>query len=1063
MEQSPIDNPNTAILSESESESHPKKTTPRRRRRRKEKFIPDFNIPGVHKIVLPELTQEAIGCVAGDQVTAEKPWITVDKDLILEHLENFPEESEFLFLKNQILEFPKDEVLMGYIPDESREFDEFYICVTEDATHAVNEIVEKLAKLQEERLRNAIHRKIKRWKPLGSDKEIEEGRIKYNRALIEVEIESKYPILPFKVHFRLTKAQDLRDGYMELRPSDESQSTIVKKRIDAFVQVAPNTVSNQAQTICTYPKNSYTQYEYEIPEMGEVPSLGNFPQNLDSFCDILRVNGCIDLYSNDYENLVLNPKMTVRITAADAIEYFCFIDMNLCGNKMVSSLSWHPMWSGCMIASYVDIASPMYLQNKINTDEVLKAVHDSNPVLFWSFNDDLKPKLILETPRPIYAVSCCPYNANLIIGGCVNGQVVLWDITNKLNMVEEEEILTIEQQKYREYMFSLMNWMKNIFDITLVRPTAVSDLKYSHKGCVTAISWLSPFHHTSKTGKIEEIESDSLSLEFITSGEDGTVMIWDLLRKPTVEPGGFKAVRKLRRLKKKPSALLTMESSFKILHLNLKPVYKINLINPMQNNRLIGISTMYTNFFRTTFECVNKEHRKNIKLADRQFFRPVINFYGANSRKTFYAGTLEGDFAQGVWEGQEFDSGEVVNFENCQFVNVGKVHDGPVVSIDYSPLNDTVLTVGGSVFALWRESFKNRPILWRKSKSVYTDGSWYRFEQASIKLVRIDGYMEGWSLFNQSKKPIEQKLMSNGAVTICSTHPRKIKSNVFSLCDYRGSIRLFYKQHLSPIIIKAKEEYMSEFLTREIERKKKFLEWQDKWNQRYLIKKPVVEKEPEIVPTEVTETKKKEEKKKIAKISPGQRYLELVQEQHRVNEQQRIKSIILMKKQLDTEDLLKKREPLRKLEEENEVKKRKQKKKLKESDKIFKDTVAMLFPDVVKEKPPPPPDPYEDCYSEENKKIHFDNFKGICDEAKNYVEENPFSYDFSWGMVLKTGRERRKKLDEGGEREEHGRRYAIVKEEKARLAAAAAIEEEVARSMVEEISIVSSMSNVTNF
>ncbi|EFA11749.1 dynein axonemal intermediate chain 3 [Tribolium castaneum] len=1061
MEQNPID---TAILSESETESHPKKTTPRRRRRRKKKlFTPDFNIPGVHKIVLPDLTQEAIGCVAGDHVTAEKPWLSVDKDLILEHLENFPEESEFLPLRPQLLEFPRDEVLMGYIPDESRDFDEFYICVTEDATVAVNEIVEKLAKLQEERLRNAIHRKVKRWKPLGSDKEIEEGRVKDHRALIEVEIESKYPILPFKVHFRLTKAQDLRDGYMELRPSDESQATIIKRRVDAFVQVAPDTVPNQAQTICTYPKNSYTQYEYEVPEI-EVPPLGDLPRNLDSFCDILQVNGCIDLYSNDYENLVLNPKMTVRITVPGATEYFCFIDMNLCGNKMVSCLEWHPMWSGCMVASYVDTAAPMYLKTKLTTDEVLKAVHDSNPVLFWSFNDDLKPKLILETPRPVYSVSCCPYNANLIIGGCVNGQVLLWDITNKLTMVEEEEILTVEQQKYRENMFSLMSWMRNIFDVTLVRPTAVSDLKHSHRGCVTAVAWLSPFHHTSKTGKIEEIESDSLSLEFITAGEDGTVMIWDLLRKPTVEPGGFKAVRKLRRLKKKPSALLTMESPFKILHLNLKPVYKINLTNPMQNNRLIGVSTMYANFFRTTFDCVNREQRKNVKLADRLVFRPVINFYGADPRKTFYVGSLEGGFVQGVWEGQEFDSGEVVNFENCQFVNGGTVHDGPIVSIDYSPLNDTVLTVGGSIFALWRESFQNRPILWRKSKSIYTNGSWYRFEQASIKLVRMDGYMESWSLFNQSKTPIEQKLMSNGAVTLCNTHPRKIKTNVFALCDYRGSIRLFYKQHLSPLIIKAKEEYMSEFLTREIERKKKFLDWQNKWNLRHLSKEQVVEKPPEAAPPETTETKKKEERKKIAKISPGQRYLELVQEQHRVNEQQRIKSIILMKKQLDTEDLLKKREPLRKLEEENEVKKRKQKKKLKESDKIFKDTVAMLFPDVVKEKPAPPPDPYEDCYSEEHKKVHFDGFKEVASEAMNYVEENPFSYDFSWGMVLKTGRERRKKLDDGGERDGHRRRWALVKDEKARLAAvAAAIQQEVASSMVDTISIVSSMSNVTNF
>lgn len=1054
-----LENLNTTLVSESEPESAKKSTPIRRRRRRKDRaFIPDFNIPGVYKLVLSDLTQESIGCIAGDTVTAEKPWLNVDKEAILEHVENFPDSSEFMFLKNRIGEFPGDEILMGYIPDESKEVDEFYICITEEAQKAVNEIVEKLTKLQEDRLKNAIHRKIKRWKTHGSEKEIEETQIKYNRSLIEVEIESKYPILPFKVHFRRIKTQDLRDGYMELRPSEDSASTITKKRIDACIQVAPSVTSNHAQTVCTYPKNSYTQYEYTPPEIET--DLKNFSK-VESIYDILKVNGCINLYSNDYEDLVLNPKMSIRISTSDNVEYICFIEMNLCGNKMISSLCWHPMWSGCVIASYVDIAPPLFLKTHLNIDEVSKAVHDTNPVLFWSFNDDLKPKLILETPRPVYSLSVCPNNANLIIGGCLNGQIILWDITNKLKIVEEEEILTVNQQKYREYMFELMSWMKNIFDVTKVRPTAISDLKYSHKGCVTAIDWLSPFFKTSKTGKIDPC-TEGLSLEFITAAEDGTILIWDLLKKPVIEPGGFKAMRKLRRLKKKPSALSTMESPFHILHLNLKPIYKINLVAPSQNNRLLGISTMYTNFFKTHYENIARENRKSTKLSDRQIFRPLLGLFGSNDRKTFYVGSIEGDYIQGIWEGQEFDSGEMVNFENCQFVNFGKIHDGPVVSVDYSPKNDTVLTVGGKVFALWRENFKNRPILWRQCKSIYTNGSWFMFEQASIKLVRIDGYMEIWSLFNQSKTPLEDKLMSNGAVTLCTTHPRKIQKNIFGLCDYRGSVRLFYKAHLSPLIIKAKEDYMSEFLTKEIERKKNFLKWQETWNQRHFKPVQVVEKEAEAV-SEIVESKKKEEKKKIAKISPGQRYLETVQEQHKIHEQQRIKSVILMKKQLDTEDLLKKREPLRKLEEENEVKKRKQKKKLKESDKIFKETVAMLFPDVVKEKPVPPPDPYEDSYSDENKRRQFDDSQRLNREATNFVEENPFSYDFSWGTVLKTGRERRRKLDEGCERDAHLRRYAKVKEEKKKMAEV--LEEETVKSLAdsEEMSIMTEQSNATNF
>lgn len=51
--------------------------------------------------------------------------------------------------------------------------------------------------------------------------------------------------------------------------------------------------------------------------------------------------------------------------------------------------------------------------------------------------------------------------------------------------MEEKEVLTTAQQKYRTYMHSLMGWMKNIHDIARIRATAVSDLRYSHKSVIT--------------------------------------------------------------------------------------------------------------------------------------------------------------------------------------------------------------------------------------------------------------------------------------------------------------------------------------------------------------------------------------------------------------------------------------------------------------------------------------------------------------------------------------------------------------------------------------------------
>lgn len=56
--------------------------------------------------------------------------------------------------------------------------------------------------------------------------------------------------------------------------------------------------------------------------------------------------------------------------------------------------------------------------------QVVKAVHGINPVLIWCTNDTLKPKLILESPRPVMKLSFCDFDENILIGGCVNGQIV---------------------------------------------------------------------------------------------------------------------------------------------------------------------------------------------------------------------------------------------------------------------------------------------------------------------------------------------------------------------------------------------------------------------------------------------------------------------------------------------------------------------------------------------------------------------------------------------------------------------------------------------------------------
>lgn len=69
----------------------------------------------------------------------------------------------------------------------------------------------------------------------GSEVEVDEAILKNNRPLFEVEIESQYPIYPTKPKFDTVKAEERRDGYMELK-SVHSTIQNVSRFLSSFKQ-----------------------------------------------------------------------------------------------------------------------------------------------------------------------------------------------------------------------------------------------------------------------------------------------------------------------------------------------------------------------------------------------------------------------------------------------------------------------------------------------------------------------------------------------------------------------------------------------------------------------------------------------------------------------------------------------------------------------------------------------------------------------------------------------------------------------------------------------------------
>lgn len=156
---------------------------------------------------------------------------------------------------------------------------------------------------------------------------------------------------------------------------------------------------------------------------------------------------------------------------------------------------------------------------------------ESCPVLLWSFDDTLYPKLILEAPREITFLSFCPYDEDVLIGGMVTGQLVIWDLKDRLFNIENPDDLTDDQEKNRERLHSFMNWSKFKENLRehVVQAAAITPYDLSHTKPVTSIKWLNRKHSIATTGLIQEaVKPNELFRQFVSASLDGTISFWDL-------------------------------------------------------------------------------------------------------------------------------------------------------------------------------------------------------------------------------------------------------------------------------------------------------------------------------------------------------------------------------------------------------------------------------------------------------------------------------------------------------------------------------------------------------
>lgn len=161
----------------------------------------------------------------------------------------------------------------------------------------------------------------------------------------------------------------------------------------------------------------------------------------------------------------------------------------------------------------------------------------------------------------------------------------------------------------------------------------------------TGISWVEPHHEFSKTGNLSRLESEEdappkYSMQFLTSSLDGTILIWDLNDRPSFQHGDYRP-KKLKRLKKKPSALQVDVSPFRVLNLNLKPKYRINVTKGNKKNKIVAITRSNASFCSLRYEEKNPVQVKKRDVKERVIFKPIMTEV-TSIKPEIKIGTVEG-------------------------------------------------------------------------------------------------------------------------------------------------------------------------------------------------------------------------------------------------------------------------------------------------------------------------------------------------------------------------------------------------------------------------------------
>ncbi|XP_058494774.1 dynein axonemal intermediate chain 3 [Solea solea] len=744
----------------------------------------------VSPLVLTSATQELFGCCADEDVTGESPYKLLKKDNIIQDIKRRAAVSDFSPVKQIVLDYPDDEILLVFDRDFTYGHS-FYLVLTPEAK-------DRILNPPEAEIPEVVDCEVnktpepKQWISLGSELEIDEESFKETREKLWYKFSRMRRKFGAPVCFFDRNTADVRDGYLECASYQDSRFSIKQMRRDCGMQAVPTLQSSSAQTQWRHHRNMFTQYkpreliEEEIENVLQSESLKNFCNSVTfSVLQALQQEEIMNVFFDDWKALEASPEAdnwSGKVSEGMML-YQAFTDQTYTKDRRISCINWHPTIYGVIAVALTEKKEEWFNES---------TTFDARPslIVFFCFSDPFNPQLLLECPDDIFAFEFCPSDPNIIVGGCMNGQVVLWDISAHIMLLQGTQS-SVKKVSVDTETFDLGDNKGN--KTPVVRYCAVSAVDSSHKARITDVQWLPPTFEVTRMGNPVENKYNT-SVQVVTCSPDCAILFWDV-RLPRLLSQYSSDGRPIADQKTQMTPY-SVPDTFKHLDRTWKPLFRVSLPK-------INTSGEYAPL-RFNFEHYSDNgdtERKADENDDQSEIIPGYSKLRIPSAKThraledvntkLYIGTEDGEIVYIDWKLGKDDSGRV---HSAKPLHCYSVHHWLVNTVQRSPFyKDIILTTGGWNFAIWKEGVMDGPIILSpSSEQVCTVGCWSLSRPAVFFIGKDDGSIDVWDLLEKTSEPARVHAhITNAKITSIKPWSASPKQHFLAVTDDLGMVRVF--------------------------------------------------------------------------------------------------------------------------------------------------------------------------------------------------------------------------------------------------------------------------------